>query len=527
MISLVQKQEIILSHFREGKSQWQIHRDTGIARKTIRKYIVEYEKKKQELFNGNNHNNEIIEDIVSAPKYNSNNRTKRKLTEKIIERIDFYLEENEMKKAIGRSKQQKKRIDIYECLVEEGYDISYSTVNRYIREKLEEGKEAYIRQEYQLGEVCEFDWGHVNITINGQAKSLQMSVFTTAKGNYRYAYLYRNQKMENFLDTHVKFFNQVEGIYATVVYDNMKTAVKKFVNKNEKEPTDDLLKLSLYYGFKYRFCNARKGNEKGHVERSVEYVRRKVFSKKDHFRNIEEANAYLATKLEKLNSKKRKSNENKSPKDILNEEKAHLLKLMPSYDIARTCELRVNKYSVISVDENKYSVPDHLVGRFVFVKIYPEKISIYHKNTLVSEHQRNYGNHTWNIKFEHYINTLKKKPGALHSSTAMHQMNPKLQTIYQKHYTENPKDFVELIELIGEKSLEKILDAIKELEKLSPTGVNTEKIKMLCNRNEDIIIQKNNERTTEIEKQSKLILSEYGNLVKNSCVAFHEEAKII
>ena len=45
----------------------------------------------------------------------------------------------------------------------------------------------------------------------------------------------------------------------------MKVAVAKFVSKTEKVPTEDLLKLSIYYGFKYRFCNARKGNEKGHV----------------------------------------------------------------------------------------------------------------------------------------------------------------------------------------------------------------------------------------------------------------------
>ena len=43
MIRLVQKQEIILSYFREGKSQWDIHRETGIDRKTIRKYIRKYE----------------------------------------------------------------------------------------------------------------------------------------------------------------------------------------------------------------------------------------------------------------------------------------------------------------------------------------------------------------------------------------------------------------------------------------------------------------------------------------------------
>ncbi|KUK55552.1 MAG: Putative transposase protein [Atribacteria bacterium 34_128] len=53
------------------------------------------------------------------------------------------------------------------------------------RQNNKEAKEAYIRQEYKLGEVCEFDWGEVKLVINGKKKTLQMSVFTTARGDYR------------------------------------------------------------------------------------------------------------------------------------------------------------------------------------------------------------------------------------------------------------------------------------------------------------------------------------------------------
>lgn len=57
----------------------------------------------------------------------------------------------------------------------------------------------------------------------------------------------------------------------------MKVAVKRFVSRAEKEPTEDLLKLSMYYGFKFRFCNARRGNEKGHIEKNkaVKYYNNK------------------------------------------------------------------------------------------------------------------------------------------------------------------------------------------------------------------------------------------------------------
>ncbi|SFI41371.1 Homeodomain-like domain-containing protein [Tindallia magadiensis] len=527
MIRLVQKQEIILKHFREGKSQRDINRETGISRKTIRKYIRKYEEQKQAILDGDLEDKEVIHDFIAAPKYDSSNRVRKKLTDEIIDRIHFFIRENEKKKSTGRSKQQKKKIDIYECLIEEGHDISYSTVCNYIRKYTETSKEAHVRQEYQPGEICEFDWGYVHLTIDGKPKVIQMAAFTGAKGNYRYANLYHNQKMENFLDVHVKFFNEIKGVYQTVVYDNMKVAVKRFVSRTQKEATEDLLKLSLYYGFRYRFCNVCKGNEKGHVERSIEYIRRKAFSKRDTFDSLEQANQYLKETLEKLNARPTEYNEEKSPADILEEEKPYLLEWMPSYDTARTCELRVNKYAVVSIDENKYSVPDDLVGRFVFAKIYPEKILLYHQEKLIAEHRRSYGAHTWSINIHHYLNTIKKKPGSLHSSTAMQQMNPTLQSIYHTHYTENPKDFIDLLELIGEKGLEKIQSVIQELEKLNPTSVNTEKIKMLCQRKDPEGKSLNQERTTEIEEKSKIILNHYGHLLKPSCVAFHKEAKII
>ena len=173
----------------EGKSQWDIHRETGFDRKTIRKYIVQHEERKSALIKSNGANFVLAEDIVSAPKYDSSNRKKIKLTDEILEKINFYLKENELKKISGRSKQRKKKIDIYECLVEEGYEISYQTVCNYIKMKTDEEKEAFIRQEYGFGDVAEFDWGNVNLTIKSKPKTLQMAVFTTAKGNFRFAHL--------------------------------------------------------------------------------------------------------------------------------------------------------------------------------------------------------------------------------------------------------------------------------------------------------------------------------------------------
>ncbi|WP_242836754.1 helix-turn-helix domain-containing protein [Desulfotomaculum nigrificans] len=265
MIKLIQKQNILIMYYREGKSQREIARLLGVDRKTVRRYINKYEEKRKELeqSSGLVDPGELIQEIVEPPKYTVGNRPKRKVTEDIQSLIKKHLDENEQKRRNGQHKQVKKIIDIYEALVEDNIDISYSSVKRIVRSLEQKAKEAFIKESYIPGDVCEFDWGEVKLTIGGKLQILQMAAFTSAYGNYRYAYLFTKQKTECFQEAHARFFQEVGGVYQTLVYDNMKVAVKRFVG-TEKEPTEGLLQLSIYYGFRYRFCNIRRGNEKGY-----------------------------------------------------------------------------------------------------------------------------------------------------------------------------------------------------------------------------------------------------------------------
>lgn len=91
------KQDVILKYIRQGKSQRQISKETGICRKTIRKYIKNYEDKLLKV----NENldavgiTDIIDDITSKPRYTSSSRSKRVLTDDVINPISEFLKENE------------------------------------------------------------------------------------------------------------------------------------------------------------------------------------------------------------------------------------------------------------------------------------------------------------------------------------------------------------------------------------------------------------------------------------------------
>ncbi|MEA3378417.1 MAG: IS21 family transposase [Nanoarchaeota archaeon] len=379
-----------------------------------------------------------------------------------------------------------KKIDIFEYLNEKGFDIGYTTICNYISEKRNKVKEAYIRQVYKPGEVCEFDWGEVKLVIAGKRRTLNMAVFTPAMSNYRYAMLFHRQDSISFQQAHVNFFEHVGGVYQTMVFDNMRVAIRRFVGPQEKEPTDALLKLSMYYKFGFRFCNVRKGNEKGHVERSVEYVRRKAFSIKDTFACLEEANGWLQSTNNRINTCHNRFAKGKKPMDLFNQEKPFLYPVPPRFDCATLEQSRADKYSTICYATNHYSVPDNLVGKIIDIKIYPEKLICYHGQDKICEHERQYVHHGWHITLEHYLNTLYRKPGALAGSRALETAPENVKLTYENYFKHDSRGFVEL--LLFAKSnkydFEDLEKVINRLKKICPNDISVDKIKALCMQKE-------------------------------------------
>jgi hypothetical protein len=423
----------------------------------------------------------LIENIVEAPSYDSSNRTKRKLTPEIIERVKGCLSENKQKRSRAQHKQQMKKCDIHQLLRSEGYDIGYSSICVLVNELEGTPKESFIKQEYEYGQVCEFDWGEVKVFIEGTLKKLQMAVFTTAKGNYRYARLFVKQDTASFQQAHALFFDHIGGVYRELVYDNMKVAVKRFVGPTEKEATRGLLSLSIYYNFGFRFCNVRRGNEKGHVEKSVEYVRRKAFCIQDRFESVEQANEYLLEVCEGLNELPQTGAAHQSGREILEREKKYLLPVGPMFECGELRELRVDKYSTISVDTCHYSVPEEYVDKLIRVRLYPDRIVCSVEGKRLCAHQRRHGFHEWFIQLEHYLHSLRRKPGALPGSVALKQSDVKLQALYHRSYQNRAKDFIELLLYMREhnKGIEEIEHAITQLNRLGSFELSTDTIKLV------------------------------------------------
>lgn len=433
----------------EGHSNRKVAELMNINRKTVAKYWNEYKDIMSKLENPNYDVKLLQEQLNSEPRYDTSNRSKPKYTKELDEFLDkILLEEEKKNQRLKNHKQNLTAVQIHEIIIEEGFDISYPSIANYVRKKRNKKKECFIRQEYDLGDRLEYDFGQVKLVIDEQTENYHLAVLSSPASNFRWAYLYKNQTNEVFLDSHIRFFDMIGGVYKEIVYDNMRNVVTKFIGKNEKEINTNLLTLSNYYGFTINVTNCFSGNEKGHVEGSVKIVRNKVFAKRYEFDNLNQAEEYLEKELIKINEG-----------STIRDEVKRLLPLKPTLDLATITEQKVNSYSFVQIDKNWYSVPDYLVGKTVTIRKYTREIKIYLKNKHLCTHKRKDGANEASIDIKHYLTSFARKPGALRNSLAL-KNTPYLKSIFDNHFTKEPKKFVELLKENQEKDMDQIIDAL-------------------------------------------------------------------
>ena len=244
------KEQILHYHRIDGLSQREIARRVGVSRKTVKRYITEYETLAQA-----DPEDGINMCLASEPKYPTRKIERTRLTEPVCAEIEYWLSENAKRRLTGMRKQCLKKQDIHRALIEKGFTISYSSVCKYIQqrkaEKSRKPKDVFVKQYYEPGEECEFDWGEVKLRIGGKPVTFTMAVFALCHSEGRWAYLFRHQDNLAFMESHRNFFHDVHGVPHTMVYDNMKVAVIRAKKNSTSSFYPSALLCSNYLPQKY------------------------------------------------------------------------------------------------------------------------------------------------------------------------------------------------------------------------------------------------------------------------------------
>jgi hypothetical protein len=128
---------------------------------------------------------------------------------------------------------------------------------------------------------------------------------------------------------------------------------------------ESLLLCAGHYHFAPKPCAPYRGNEKGKVERTIQYLRHGFFAAR-RFTSVQDVNARLAGWIE------RTANARKVPGDpegrlvraALVEEKPRLLPLPEHpWGCDTVKAITSGKQPYIRFDRNDYSIPHHLVGK--------------------------------------------------------------------------------------------------------------------------------------------------------------------
>lgn len=399
MLKMDQYELIKTAHRVYGKSIRAIAREYGHSRKTVRKVLREV-----------------------SPRYTRDQGCSCPVMDphrSVI--LNWLRSDQEMPK-----KQRHTARRVYTRLVKE-YDFrgAESTVRRFVRQlKVSEGlskREAFVPLEADVGQEAEVDWGKAVARIAGERRDVQLFCMRSKYSGQDFVRAYPQSRQEMFFDGHIRAFHYYGGVFPTLIYDNLTSAVLKILTGRQRIEQEAFRRFRSYYTFESRFCNPGKGHEKGGVEGLVGYARRNYLVPLPEVDSFDELNELLLSSC--IASNRRTISGRDEPIAALFEAERQFLLVLPAapYPVKQLISSVVSHYSTVRVDHNRYSVPTDYVGYNVEVELMVEHVVIYHNRRRIAAHERLFGKNKWQLDPFHYLKLLFHKPGAFEAARPIRQ----------------------------------------------------------------------------------------------------------
>lgn len=233
--------------------------------------------------------------------------------------------------------------------------------------------------------------------------------------------LYPNERQEAFFDGICRGLEFFGGAPRELVFDNLKAAVKRILKGRNREEQDAFVRLRTHYVFETRFCNPRKGNEKGMVENLVGYGRRNFLVPIPEAANLDELNDILLTRCT-MNRQRKRYRREEQIGELLEEERSRLLPLPAGrFECCLRRSVGVDHCSRFRFETNWYSVPYRYASQELTLKAYVDRLELFHLDRFVTVHKRSYGRQEDHLELDHYPEVLARKPGALRDAKPWRQ----------------------------------------------------------------------------------------------------------
>lgn len=316
---------------------------------------------------------------------------------------------------------------LFEQLQREGFAGGYDSIRRYIKQqgnKTDGGAAAFIPLTFDPGEAFQFDWSYEQIELGGVNVKIKVAQFRLCNSRMPFCIAYTRETLEMVLDAHVKAFSFFGGACRRGIYDNLKTVVTKVLMGKDRVFNRRFLCLASHYLFEPVACTPAAGWEKGQVENQVGLVRKRFFATRRKFADLSELNEWLRDQcLAYAASHKHPDTPLLTINDAFKEERRHLLTATVPFDGYRESDAKVSSTSLVTFDRNSYSVHVSAVGNPVTVRAYADRLTFVQNGRTVGFHRRHFGRGQVFFDPWHYLEVLKKKPGALRNGAPFKEWN--------------------------------------------------------------------------------------------------------
>jgi transposase len=254
---------------------------------------------------------------------------------------------------------------LFEMARDRGYQGSVVQLRRHVATMRPTPREAFLRLATLPGEQGQVDWGHFGTIRVGHAKRpLSCFVMVLSWSRAVFARFALDQTLESFMRGHVEAFSAFGGVPRAILYDNLKSVVLDRSGDHIRF-NEAMLLMAGHHHFAPKPCAPYRGNEKGKVERTIQYLRHGFFAAR-RFSSVQDLNAQLAEWIQRVAHARKVPGDpaGRFVRDALEEERPRLLAL-PEHpwncDVARP--VGSGKQPYIRFDRNDYSIPHDLVRK--------------------------------------------------------------------------------------------------------------------------------------------------------------------
>ena len=324
---------------------------------------------------------------------------------------------------------------IFQRIREDGYMGGVSILKEFVLKVRPRRAPAFLTLAFAPGECAQVDWGEYGtIQVGSTRRRLSFFLMVLCHSRMMYLEFFVSQTMEHFLAGHQNAFRFFGGVPKKVMVDNLKSAVLKRIIGQTPVFNPRFLDFANHYGFTIVPCAVGKGNEKGRVENGVGYVKKNFLNGLElpDFNAINPAAQYW---MESVANIRIHGETKKQPKELFQEERPALWRLPEiPHDIGTVHSVRASNQFRVYLETNRYSVPSEYASQRLTLKAYPDRLCLYHQNTLIASHSRSYDRHQDIEDPDHPRELLTQRRKAREQKLLMRflTLSPKAQEFYQE-----------------------------------------------------------------------------------------------